>query len=107
MNNTKMCSCSDQPALARASWLAPWHKKPAAMGIPHSTPAPRPYSVTLRWRGPTAACAVCCRGLAASTIERLGHGTVESERRDFWEICGHRYQVRSTIRFVNVPTTNK
>src|SRR3979409_1501433 len=31
------CLYSDQPVWAKASWLAPWHKKPAATGTPHFT----------------------------------------------------------------------
>jgi hypothetical protein len=29
----------------------------------------------------------------------------ESERRDFWEICEDRYQVRSTILTSQLPVT--
>jgi hypothetical protein len=42
----EMCSCSDRPALARASWPVPWPKKPAVTGTRRSTP--RLYSVI--WR---------------------------------------------------------
>ena len=55
-------------ALVQASWLAPWHKKPAATGTPHFTPAPRHYSATWRWRVLMAASAIYWCGLAASTF---------------------------------------
>ena len=38
---------------------------------------------------------------------RLGHGirSAEPERRDFWEICEDRYQVRSTILTSQLPVS--
>ena len=63
---TKTFSCSGQPASARASWLARWRRRRAAMVTRRSTPAPSRCSAIWRWRVPMAACAVCWPGSAAS-----------------------------------------
>ena len=70
---------------ARASWLAPWHKKPAATGTPHCTPAPkilhrsistaatddaRSAASAEHWRTPPAT-----RSLAARHLAWLGKRT--------------------------------
>ena len=56
---------------------------------------------------PTAVCAACWRGSAASTCWSIDDWAMaplaETERRDFWEICEDRYQTRSTILTSQLP----
>jgi DNA replication protein DnaC len=56
-----------------------------------------------------AVCAVCWRGLAALMSWSSTTGPwlrlSEPERRDFWEICEDRYQVRSTILTSQLPVS--
>jgi hypothetical protein len=56
-----------QLALGRASSLALSRRRHVAMGTPRSALAPSRYSVISRWRGQTAAYAVCWHGSAALT----------------------------------------
>ena len=106
---TRTSSCSDQPASARASSPARWRRRRAATVTRLSTPAPRRCSAIWRWHAPTAVCAICWRGLSRIDVLVIDDWAMaplsEPERRDFWEICEDRYQVRSTILTSQLPVT--
>ena len=104
---TKTSSCSDPPASARASWLARWRRKRAAMDTRRST-----LRAAALFRDLAIARA---DGSLRSLLARLSRIDVlviddwamaplaETERRDFWEICEDRYQTRSTILTSQLP----
>ena len=106
---TKTFSCSGPPAWARASWLARWRKKLAAMVTRHST-----LRAAALFRDLAIARA---DGSLRSLLARLSRIDVlviddwamaplaETERRDFWEICEDRYQARSTILTSQLPVS--
>ena len=58
---TKTSSCSGPPASARASWLARWRRRPAAMDTRRSIRAPPRCSAIWPWHAPMEVCAVCWR----------------------------------------------
>ena len=73
-------------------------------------PAPNRCFATWRWRVLMAASAVYCRGLVSRidvlVIDDWAMAPLsEPERRDFWEICEDRYQMRSTILTSQLPVS--
>ena len=103
---TKTSSCSDPPASARASSLARWRRRLAAMVTRRSTRAAALFRDLAIARAD---------GSLRSLLARLSRIDVlviddwamaplsETERRDFWEICEDRYQTRSTILTSQLP----
>jgi hypothetical protein len=92
----------------KALWRALLRRRHAAMVTRRSTLAPSRCSAILPMARARAVCAVCWRGLAAlrswsSTTGPWLH--CPSQRRDFWEICEDRYQVRSTILTLQLPVS--
>ena len=79
---TKTSSCSDPPASARASWLARWRRRPAAMDTRRSTRAPPRCFAIWPSLAPTAVCAVCWRAQPHRRAgdRRLGHGSAGRNR---------------------------
>ena len=65
--------------------------------------------VTWQWREPTAAYAVFLARLSRIDVLVIDDWAMaplsEPERRDFWEICEDRYQVRSTILTSQLPVS--
>jgi len=63
----------------------------------------------LHWHAPTAASALCSLGSAGTDVLVIDDWATaplsEPERRDFWEICEDRYQVRSLILTSQLPVT--
>src|SRR5229473_1716049 len=80
----------------------------AATVTRHCTPVPSHYSATWLWRAD---------GSLRNLLARLSRIDVlviddwvmapltEPERRDFWEICEDRYQVRSTVLTSQLPVS--
>src|SRR5256885_11458626 len=74
----------------------------------HSTLAPGRCSAIWQWRGQTAPRGLLARlsRLDVLVIDNWAMAPLsEPERRDFWEICEDRYQVRSRILTSQLPVS--
>ena len=72
-----------------------------------STHERRRCFVIWRWHAPTGASAICSPGWVETEVLVIDDWAMapltEPERRDFWEICEDRYQVRSLILTSQLP----
>jgi DNA replication protein DnaC len=76
----------------------------------HFTLVPKRYSEISLWPAPMVVCAVCWPGSGRIDVLVIDDWVMaplsEPERRDFWEICEDRYQVRSTILTSQLPVSH-
>jgi DNA replication protein DnaC len=85
--------------------------RPGAEGVPRRalpTTRGRPrFSAIWRWHGPTVVSAILLPRLSRIDVLVVDDWAMaplsEPERRDFWEICEDRYQVRSLILTSQLP----
>ena len=79
------------------------------MGTRRSTLAPQRCFAISRWPAPTAVLRSLLARLSRIDVLVIDDWAmaplVETERRDFWEICEDRYQVRSTILTSQLPVS--
>lgn len=85
-------------------------RKPVGMATQHSICARLPCRANWHWPAPTAAYATSSHDSLASmswssmTVPWLS--SMETERREVWEVCEDRYQTRSTILTSQLPVSH-